>query len=414
METGRRRRRVLEEETLLEILARLPLRSITRFKSVSKTWKSVIESAYFRRLFLSLHKNSSSSWSLMYLTQSLRPFTEFLGFHGCKTWDLPKSPGSYIFPLDEDPRFRRPLCCYIATSNGLILMKVVHSLKTYVGNPVLRQWLEIPPPPKPCLATGLVTRVDEEDGVVSSFKVVMTCCSCQDMETYEWTMYVYSSETGLWSFKRLLSSHMFHYSVSYHDSMSLNGMLYLWVRGLDTTEPGVLIAHDFYGSEADDQCRVIPLPIPFNEHVRRCLTTSRGDVIYIEILDRRLKVWRLKNNKNSKSSECWQLSREEINMTSVGFDVDCIPMAMNPFDSDIIYLWSLQHSCLVSCNLLTQEFIVHQKLKNWSSKEGCYRINRYEFDSKRYMEVNHDVTKVHTLSQFVLPRWMDLVPRPPK
>ncbi|KAF2607044.1 hypothetical protein F2Q68_00043440 [Brassica cretica] len=32
----------------------------------------------------------------------------------------------------------------------------------------------------------------------------------------------------------------------------------------------------------DNQCRIIPLPGPYNKYVRRCLTASCGDVIYVE------------------------------------------------------------------------------------------------------------------------------------
>jgi len=38
---------------------------------------------------------------------------------------------------------------------------------------------------------------------------------------------------------------------------------------------------------------------------------------------------------------------------------ECFQVAMNPFDSDIIYLWSQKHSCFVSGNLRTQELTVH-------------------------------------------------------
>ena len=98
-----------------EILARLPLRSICRFKSVCKTWKSTIESVYFRRLFLSLHGDSSpSSWSLMCGQD------ELIFFHGRKTWDLSKAPASLI-----SPSFRRYYigdCDYRDSSGGLVLV----------------------------------------------------------------------------------------------------------------------------------------------------------------------------------------------------------------------------------------------------------------------------------------------------
>ncbi|KAL1192588.1 F-box protein [Cardamine amara subsp. amara] len=66
LKTGRRR--TIPEPILVEILARLPLRSIARFKSLCKRLKAIIESTKFRRLFISMHQNSSSSWSLMFRT----------------------------------------------------------------------------------------------------------------------------------------------------------------------------------------------------------------------------------------------------------------------------------------------------------------------------------------------------------
>ncbi|CAF1711089.1 BnaC03g64480D [Brassica napus] len=149
----------LPEAILAEILARLPLRSISRFKSVSKTWKSTLESVYFRRLFVSLHRNSSPAWSLISCEGK-----ELIGFHGCKTWDLPKSLASYI-PLS--------LQYYTASSNGLVLLErhCSDDYSCYVGNPVLQQWVKIPPTDVNSCVIGLVTRV-EKDGVVLDFKVV--------------------------------------------------------------------------------------------------------------------------------------------------------------------------------------------------------------------------------------------------
>ncbi|VVB00697.1 unnamed protein product [Arabis nemorensis] len=115
-------------------------------------------------------------------------------------------------------------------------------------------------------------------------------------------------------------------------------MYYLRERDSSPTDPGFLLAHDFYDpEEVDDKCRVIPLPVTGRQRVKRCLTTSRGDVIYIQVLYGRLRVWRL-NDNNSESNESWQLSWE-TNMATVGFDLDYFPMAMNPFDTDIVYLW---------------------------------------------------------------------------
>lgn len=253
----------------------------------------------------------------------------------------------------------------------------------------------------------MVTRLDEE-GIVSSFKVVWTCHSDvehRDRGMFIWRVYVYSSETGLWTYKRLLSSHPVDFLGPY-SPVNLNGMLYLRVIRVSTDQHGVLLAHDFYGPESDDQCRVIPLPGSDNSLVKRCLTTSGGDVIYIELLNRKLKVWRL----NNSDSEPWQLSRK-FNIWSFGCVDNCFPLAMNPFDTDIVYLWSQHYGCLVSGNLQTEEFFLHLESEDWSSSESSFNINTA--DSEEYMEYYSDETSVLMLSQFVLPLWMDSVPRPP-
>ncbi|KAJ4883582.1 F-box protein [Raphanus sativus] len=180
----------LVEAMQTEILARLPLKSISRFKSVCKTWKSTIESAYFRRLFLSLNRNSSS-WSLMYGRY------ELIVFNGRKTWDYhPKSPASLI-----PHSFRR-----YDSSGGLVLITDgSDNAYCYVGSPVTQQWIKIPPPPsdpKGADSTlfGLMTRLDQ-DGVVLSFKVVRiasyqaTDCNLSSVLS----VLLYSSETGIWT-----------------------------------------------------------------------------------------------------------------------------------------------------------------------------------------------------------------------
>ncbi|CAF1725350.1 F-box protein At1g49990-like [Brassica napus] len=412
-----KRRKRIPAEILMEILARLPMKAIARFKSVSKKWNSETESPYFIRRYFSLHPNSST-WSLMFLTKLYHPITEAIGFHGRDTWDLPKSLASYVLPFQPYPNL--PTVnnyYYVASSNGLIWIEVYlthHNRRSFVGNPVSKQWVEIPQPPNKCAATGLVTRV--ENGLVTSFKVVRTC---SNQTRNVWRVYVYSSETGLWSFKRLLS---FCPVDGANPPVNIDGKLYLWekdsreedlMENFIPKEFGFLVGYDFYGD--DNQCQVVPLPIPDNKYVRRCLTTSRGDVMYVEILYRRLKVWRLSSNNLEGSELLWELSREEINLASIGFDVFCFPLAMNPFDDDIIYLWSREHDCVVTGNLQTLEFVLHQESENWSSASngGCCRFNK--LDSKRYMDGfrNETSTSVVILSQFVLPPWMDLVPRPP-
>ncbi|KAJ4917611.1 F-box protein [Raphanus sativus] len=415
-----RRRRSFPESVTVQIIARLPLKSIARFKSVCKQWRSLIESSYFRSLFVSLHRNSSSSssWSLMFPMKYKNPITEAIGFYGCKRWDLPKSPASYFIPFQRYPNHPPLDYYYISSSNGLVWIEVEFGFdenhntvaKSFVGNPVTQEWVEIHQPQDPSIIpTSLLTRV--VNGVVSSFKMINTTYEVNDTNDVR-SMYVYSSEIGAWSFKRLRSPVPLQ-RAGFNKPLILNGMVYVWDKRVDDdddTAPGVLVAYDFFAEEDDNQCRIIPLPVPYSKCVRRCLSTSGGDVIYVEILERRLKVWKLKSNNSD--GEWWQLTREEIDMASAGFDVDCFPLGVNPFDTDSVYLWSRQHGCVVFGNLRTREFTLCQDTETWSDGEGSWRINTS--DSKKYLDTYElDAALVVTLSQFVPPQWMDPVPRPP-
>ncbi|KAF8045934.1 hypothetical protein N665_4204s0001 [Sinapis alba] len=384
--------RHLPEAILTEILARLPLRSISRFKSVSKTLKATLESVHFRRLFVSLHKNSSSYWSL-----GSREGKELIRFHGCKTWDLPKSLG--LLPLGFD---------FKASSNGLVLIERDDNC-SYVGNPVLQQWVKIPQLPlDDCsIVFGLVTRVDE-DGVVLGFKVIRidSWVIKNGPHSYTLNMFVYSSDTGIWTSKIIQCSYLITKSVLM--LKNLNGTIYCVILHV----PGVIVAHDFYSES--DQFMVIHLPEHSNNNngvVNGALTTSGGFVMYMKslIVQERatvLKVWRLNND------ESWQLLCE-INGLSISGSF--VPIAMHPFASDIVYLWHQQSPPhLVSYNLRTGKLIDPAR-----EYHGDFYMDQSGFEE--YMDVigrrralDWYYTVLIGLFQSVLPRWMEPLPRPPQ
>ncbi|KAL0834454.1 hypothetical protein Bca101_086343 [Brassica carinata] len=297
----------LPESILTEILARLPLRSNSRLKTVSKTVKATLESVYFRRIFVSLHKNSSSSWSL-----GSREGDELIGFHGCKTWDVPKSLGSFIsLPLGFE---------FKASSNGLVLIERYGCGYSYVGNPVLQQWVKIPQLP--------------------------------------------------------------------------------------------FLAHDFFSDS--DQFMVVHLPEHSNHNnngvVNGALTTSGGFVMYMKSLVQKrgtvLKVWRLNHDQS------WQLLCE-INGLSISGSF--VPIAMHPFDSDIVYRWhqeSPRH--LVSCNLRTETLIDPAREYHGDFYMNQSGFEEYMDEIGRLRASDRDYTILIGLFQSVLPRWMESVPRPPQ
>ncbi|XP_010451267.1 PREDICTED: F-box protein At3g26010-like [Camelina sativa] len=190
---------------------------------------------------------------------------------GCETWDLPKSVASYFRDIQSGNLY------YAASSSGL--------------------WLRIPRPPHPSdtIVFGFVTGLDK-DGVVLDFKVVKLAALVPKKHTCL-CLWVYSSETGTWTRKRLYCP---PYITSLCKPMSLNGTLYVSETSLDDdlpVQPGVLIALDFYSES--DLCRVIPLPdhnVNHNRDFKRALSASRGFVMYMKTLaeegDNLLMVWR--------------------------------------------------------------------------------------------------------------------------
>ncbi|CAN7140568.1 unnamed protein product [Brassica rapa subsp. narinosa] len=389
-----------------EILGRLPLKTISRFKSVCKTWKSTIESAYFRRLFLSLNRNSSSSsWSLMYARD------ELVVFHGHKTWDLPKSRVSLI------PHSFRGCyigdCEYMDSSGGLVLITdVSDKASCYVGSPVTQQWVKIPPPPSDPTGDsrvfGLVTRLDE-DGVVLSFKVIRIASyhATNDYLSSDLSVLLYSSETGIWTSKVIHIPHQ----IGNMSNINLNGTFYFGCLGV----LGVLLAHDFYSES--DQFRVVQLPDypDYNKDYKRTLTTSGGFVMYVRTLAKKeetvLKIWRLRNDDDS-----WQLLWE------VGFPItgNYAPVAMHPFDVAAVYLWSRRDHHLVSCNLLKRDYTVLGDASN-DGHQDCFidkSVCKLSVDelwrSSSYLDEGLNFQVCIWLFQFVILRWMESVPRPPQ
>ncbi|KAL1201657.1 putative F-box/kelch-repeat protein [Cardamine amara subsp. amara] len=164
-----------------------------------------------------------------------------------------------------------------------------------------------------------------------------------------------------------------------------------------------LVAHDFYSES--NLCRCIPLP-DHNTDFRRALTTSMGFVMYVETLPHNvLKVWKLLNNDDDTDS-AWQLEWEiRLPFDDISYYA---PLVMHPFDRNIVYLWSKQKRYLVSCNLHTQDYKIF----------GEDQLKRYIDDDDLENGFLHQLVRGYgtpiVISQFVLPRWMESMPCPPK
>lgn len=393
------------------ILMRLPLKSITASKLVCKEWKSVVESPYFRERFMSHHQNSHSSWSL--ICRDSRK--EVVAHYGCETWGLARSLGFYVYSfLDEHFKIDKEKVRVLAyTDVGLILVGFEPSPTYYVANPISRQCVKIPPRPLGHLGQkeqnyhpGLVTRFDEKTNLLLGYKIVLMDTT-KIRTTGVLGLLVYSSETGLWSYKTLDSQPLVT-SISYLP-ITLNGTIY-W-SALSSTLSNespflceILVSHDLYAEESSEhhnRClRVIQYPDEQCNSWKfsKSCTSSQGVIMYTSIVhvDRefKLRTWRLEESWE------WQLISDISPVTTL----DYFPLGINPFDANTIYMWN---KLFASTNLYKRQFRLHNNLERTTDGRTLHFAGEWDPDKDE-----GGLYRRFTL-RFVLPRWLHPIPSSP-
>ncbi|XP_070003512.1 F-box protein At5g62510-like [Nicotiana sylvestris] len=136
----------VQEEVLMDILSRLPVQSLLRFKCVSKFWNTLILEPYFKMKHLNHAKNDQDSQK--FLINHLCPKDNIFSMY-CV-------PLSLVQPLEDVQKLDCPSnpkpwrcgihCCY----NGLVIIKVPDNLDNessilLLWNPSTRESLLLPP-----------------------------------------------------------------------------------------------------------------------------------------------------------------------------------------------------------------------------------------------------------------------------
>ncbi|KAG2316426.1 hypothetical protein Bca52824_019548 [Brassica carinata] len=233
------------------VLARLPIKIFTGFKLVSKQWKSILESPFFRNLFMSVHQNSaSSSWSLM---GGVYIGPEVVAHYQCDTWGLNGRVEAYsdvgLILIQANPKVKAISTLYVA--NPVLIHAKKSTVKEkrflYVANPVSQECMEICIDPLPSWC-----ETDEDlwtgDGVLFGYKVI------------------------------LIDKFYFQ-----GNSISLNCNLH-WLAGNSDNDEAVL-SMDFYAtSTGSDRCRVTPFPdLEKFTKLRRACTPCQVFLMYMNI-----------------------------------------------------------------------------------------------------------------------------------
>ncbi|CAH8267076.1 unnamed protein product [Arabidopsis lyrata] len=392
------------ESVTVMVLARLPIIDIARLKLVCRGWKFLLESSYFRDLYETINQRKlSSSWSILYNDQSSNTALEFF----CERWGLTKSLGSCVTRfLDEmkaannNRRVR-----ILAITEGLILTKFGPGTFC-VADPVLREWIKIPRHPPyssqdDLQGAAIVTHMNNGD--VLGYKVVRFGVSILGigMKRDRLCFQIYSSDLGNWTYHHVSTQRPISKLLP-SNPLNLNGYLHWLCRATQ-----VIFAHDFYAPT--ELCRVIDLPQRSakgyfkqpGQGDEATLTISCGSLMYMNTdtgrPNQQLKIWRLKNYISGSSKESWEL----LWTLRPGLDlsVGCVPVAMHPFDKEVVYLVTRKtnflqtHAHLVIGNLRTKKFQLHKDWKQKTMEFGDYEPRLFH--------------------QFLLPQRLGSIPCPP-
>ncbi|CAN4126605.1 unnamed protein product [Withania somnifera] len=136
-----------QENILMDIFSRLPVRSLLRFKCVSKFWETLIDEPYLSRKHLSHTKNDQKFQNFLFY--QLRPEEPIFSIYCVQltSAQLVANVRELDFPLnDVEPRYCEVRCC----CNGLVIISVCENIaecrKLLLWNPLTRESIVLPTP----------------------------------------------------------------------------------------------------------------------------------------------------------------------------------------------------------------------------------------------------------------------------
>ncbi|CAL5364114.1 unnamed protein product [Camellia sinensis] len=244
------------DDLLNKILLHLPIRSLLRFKSVSKHWLSLITNS-----------PRPSGLFLYRYSHQIHPDFDFLSL---LNYESPSKPPFNALTFVDDPSDLRIL----QSCNGLLLCRGLH---LYIYNPTTSQFATLPQPPRRvlsplcCLTTCYDYNLAFDPSKSPHYKVVSVNFSWGLPDHYE--LEIFSSETGLWS----PSGDPFNSDVSFNLGVFWNGALH-WISTFG--------GDSLYFNVDEEHLETMPMPpIPdgWEERRPRYFRESRDHLHLIEI-----------------------------------------------------------------------------------------------------------------------------------
>ncbi|CAM0871032.1 unnamed protein product [Alopecurus aequalis] len=254
--------RLLTDDLIVEILSRLPARSVHRFKCVSPSWRDLIADPAHRR------KLPHALAGFLYNTyNSANP--RLHDFHyanvsaGAVDPSLPFLPPDEYPPVDPSLPFLPPeeylYVPQLDTCNGLLLCLAytAHSSPSadedaqlashyVVCNPATGRWVDLPPHPKVAFGDRFTARLAFDPAASSHFHVLQF--AKKDEDDCVTGVDIYSSRSGAWNHREtpLVEKFSLYFGVA---GVFFHGMLHLlgWLHPMNSDEDALLVAVDMDG-----------------------------------------------------------------------------------------------------------------------------------------------------------------------
>lgn len=262
---------ISDQDLLLLILLRLPIRSLLKFKSVSKRWLSLISNPHFSHRRSSSHPPAPSGIFLPRPCPNFSPEYDFLSL----STNSPRAPFESI---DFTERKQGTGTVQILQScNGLVLCGSTnrnHSRRDYyVCNPTTKQFTTLPE-----LRTGTIFGLNLafDPSRSSNYKVV--CVRDSDSFANNYQIEIYSSRTGPW--RPCQGVFAAPISMRFHDGVYWNGAVH-WISTWENC---------LYFDLREERLHELPMPrVPDGWEERRTVYAGNcgGRLRLIEVYDPR-------------------------------------------------------------------------------------------------------------------------------
>ncbi|XP_059639818.1 F-box protein At1g49990-like [Cornus florida] len=355
-----------QEWLLLEILVRLPVKSIFRFKCVCKHWLSIISDPSFARSYVI--NRSSQCFRILYRYIYVSGFQEILCRLRPDVYMSQKSSLLFLSSFEEQQQLDQYKV--LAMSNGLFLYCLLGPLIYYVCDPVTGQWVSLPRPGKNIhfrpayTGEGLVSRVNDEN-VVTSYKVVRVEWIPEESNVLN--LEAFSSDTGEWREVKLFVAHGVRLLKRGVGPILFNGILH-WF----TYEHG-MVAFDPYKNAREGHLINLPegrdtASVYKYDGIFRMCDECQGHLRYFETapdIENHFcfSMWELKDYDKGE----WYLEHQatlrdiwsdDPNLNGNLLRVTFVPLAFHPFKLDVVYLRCVELCCIVSYSMRTKKMDV--------------------------------------------------------